>query len=67
MRAILTISALFLALVSFCQDFQDPNNDPDWSSLMQDPNVDFEEVKALFNEAWANREVTKGCGYKPFK
>ncbi|MEO0404902.1 MAG: hypothetical protein AAF193_08530, partial [Bacteroidota bacterium] len=67
MRVLLTFLALTIASTTFCQDFQDPNNDPDWSALMQDPNVNFEEVKALFNEAWVNREVTKGCGYKPFK
>ena len=45
----------------------DPNQDPDWSVLMQDPNVDFEELTQLFEDRWANREITKGCGYKPFK
>ena len=45
----------------------DFSGDPDWSALMQDPDVDFEELVQMFDELWADRPITKGCGYKPFK
>lgn len=40
---------------------------PDWVQLMQDPNSDFADTRAAFDAYWANRKVTKGAGWKPFK
>ena len=34
---------------------------------MQDPNVNFFELVAEFDAYWEGREITPGCGYKPFK
>lgn len=65
MRIFLLAATLMLAYPAFNQT--DPNNDPDWSLLMTDPNVNVDEVVALFNSRWEGREITPGCGYKPFK
>lgn len=65
MRFIFTWAALLLALNTFAQN--DPNNDPDWSLLITDPNVNVHEVVELFDSRWEGREITPGCGYKPFK
>jgi len=40
---------------------------PYWVEMMQDPEINFYEVRAAFNAYWDGREVTKGSGYKPFK
>lgn len=46
---------------------QSPDNDPDWSVLMQNPDISPSEVHEQFRNAWENRQVTPGCGWKPFK
>ncbi len=59
---------LLFVLIGFSAFSQyEPNNDPDWSLLMTDPEVDVNEVIELFNQHWEGREITPGCGYKPFK
>lgn len=40
---------------------------PDWVLKMQDPNADFADTRQAFEAYWANRQVTKGAGWKPFK
>ncbi len=40
---------------------------PYWIEMMQDPTADFNETVEAFNQYWDGREITKGCGYKPFK
>ena len=40
---------------------------PYWIEMMQDPDANFYETVDAFNQYWANREITPGCGYKPFK
>ena len=40
---------------------------PYWIDMMQDPSVNFFVVQRAFNIYWKNREITKGCGWKPFK
>ncbi|MDG2246050.1 MAG: hypothetical protein P8L71_06780, partial [Flavobacteriales bacterium] len=64
-------SVLFLAsvLVATTSLFAqtDPAEDPDWSVVMHDESMTFFEIQDLFTERWMNREVTPGCGWKPFK
>ena len=43
---------------------KDPANDPDWSTLMQDPDVKPAEIRNLFEERWEGRPRVKGSGYK---
>ncbi len=45
----------------------DTSEYPYWISMMQDPDVNFYQVQSAFNKYWENREITKGCGWKPFK
>jgi PKD repeat protein/photosystem II stability/assembly factor-like uncharacterized protein len=35
--------------------------------MMQDESVNFYDVQEAFNTYWQDREITRGCGYKPFK
>ena len=35
-------------------------------SLRDDPDANFYDIKAAFDAYWEGREITKGCGYKPF-
>lgn len=65
LRNLLSATCVLLALNVFSQTT--PSNDPDWSALMQDPSLSFEEVQAIFNEHWQGRAITPGCGWKPFK
>lgn len=64
-KLILVFAASFAAAALFAQS--NPNDDPDWSLLMTDPDVNVTEVVELFNQRWEGREVTPGSGYKPFK
>ena len=45
----------------------DTANYPYWIDMMQDPSVNFFVVQRAFNIYWKDREITKGCGWKPFK
>jgi PKD repeat protein len=64
---------LFLAASSFIFGQKVPvaKNDtasfPYWVSMMQDPNANFYATQRAFNLYWANRPITKGCGWKVFK
>ena len=60
---------LIISYVSFSQNSQanDTANIPYWIDMMQDESVNFYDVQRAFNLYWEGREVTKGCGYKPFK
>lgn len=40
---------------------------PYWIEMMQDPSANFYETVDAFNQYWEGREITRGCGYKPFK
>ncbi|NOY51814.1 MAG: hypothetical protein GXO88_14775 [Chlorobi bacterium] len=40
---------------------------PYWIDMMQDASANFYETVDAFNQYWDGREITKGCGYKPFK
>lgn len=39
----------------------------DWWDMMQDPNAQYEETVAAFEEYWNGRPITKGSGWKPFQ
>lgn len=39
----------------------------EWWNMMQDPQAQYEETVAAFEEYWAGRPVTKGSGWKPFQ
>jgi len=45
----------------------DTSNYPYWIEMMQDPGANFFETQKAFNLYWANRKITKGCGWKVFK
>ncbi|MDR0970478.1 MAG: T9SS type A sorting domain-containing protein [Lentimicrobiaceae bacterium] len=40
---------------------------PYWVEMMQDPNANFYQTVRAFNIYWEGREITRGCGYKPFR
>lgn len=65
------IRLLLTLLIAFCFSFTFASaqnfplsQDPDWSVLMQDPDVRPEEVRELFDSHWEGRERVKGSGYK---
>lgn len=39
---------------------------PYWVEMMENPASNYYETVKAFNLYWENREITKGCGYKPF-
>ena len=45
----------------------DTANYPYWIEMMQDPSANFFQTQRAFELFWENKEVTPGCGYKPFK
>ncbi len=46
---------------------KDTANFPYWIKMMKDPNANFFETQKAFEKYWDNKEITRGCGYKPFK
>jgi PKD repeat protein len=68
---------LFLLLtIFFYNGFTQDNNSanppdtadyPYWIEMMQDQNANFYQTVRAFNIYWEDREITKGCGWKPFK
>ena len=49
---------------NFTKDYA---SNPLWMDMMLDPNGNFFEIQKAFYTYWEGREITKGCGYKPFK
>jgi PKD repeat protein len=45
----------------------DTSKFPYWIEMMQDPSVNFFKVQRAFQTYWKDRQITKGCGWKPFK
>ncbi|MCD4679971.1 MAG: hypothetical protein K8S00_06250, partial [Bacteroidales bacterium] len=45
----------------------DTASNPYWIEMMQERDANFFEIQRAFNIYWENREITKGCGWKPFK
>jgi PKD repeat protein/photosystem II stability/assembly factor-like uncharacterized protein len=73
MKFILRI-ALILLFNSLANSFSkaqnrvtDTANVPIWIKMMKDPNANFYQTQRAFNLYWEHREITPGCGYKPFK
>ena len=70
-----TLIAVLIAAFSFSaftqanaqKNKKDYANHPYWIEMMQDPDANFYETVEAFNKYWENREITPGCGYKPFK
>ncbi len=69
---------LFLSAIAMLSSFSqlsaqqvtaqaDSSQYPYWISMMQDPNANFFQTQNAFTQYWANRPITKGCGWKPFK
>ncbi len=58
----LLLLAVFLPSFLFGQD-----NDSNWVHMMSDPNANFYEVQAAFNNYWKDKTIEKGKGYKAFK
>jgi PKD repeat protein len=65
---------VFLVLNSFACTYSigqnkanDTANVPIWIKMMKDPNANFYQTQRAFNLYWEHREITPGCGYKPFK
>lgn len=67
----LILITLFISVSLTAQNtnIQDLNysENPYWIEMMQDPSANFQETVEAFNQYWEGREITRGCGYKPFK
>lgn len=53
---------MMMAFVTFSQE-----TEPDWVELMKDGNHSVAELSEIHEAYWADKEITKGCGWKPFK
>ena len=49
------------------QPAADTSEFPYWIEMMQDPKANFFQTQRAFELYWEGREITKGCGWKPFK
>ncbi len=65
--AIILFGMIMFVQLSQAQETKDYKNYPYWSEMMQEPEANFAEVQKAFYTYWEGREITKGCGYKPFK
>ncbi len=71
-RSLLAFFVLILfAITGFSQGTAGSVNDtavnPYWIQMMQDPDANFFQTQRAFNLYWADRPVTRGCGWKVFK
>jgi hypothetical protein len=60
-RAKVLLAALILISL-----YSSAQNEP-WQEKMADPSVNIYEVKQSFEQAWLNKPIIKGKGYKQFK
>lgn len=74
MKNKILIIAAFLLIAAFSKvsaqtvgSPADTSQYPYWISMMQDPDANFYQIQSAFNTYWANRKITKGSGWKPFK
>ena len=62
---------IFISVVSYAQPAstleKDTSSFPYWIEMMRSQNANFFETQRAFYTYWENREITPGCGYKPFK
>jgi photosystem II stability/assembly factor-like uncharacterized protein len=64
----LLLAALMLPMMATAQSPEDLQPEHrDWVELMKDNDLTFDEIVQLHDEYWEGREITPGCGYKPFK
>ncbi len=65
MKTLKTTLATFLAIFAF---FPLSMNAQNWVNMMEDPNENFYNVQAEFEQYWSNRDRTeRGKGWKAFK
>ncbi|MCT4663689.1 MAG: T9SS type A sorting domain-containing protein [Flavobacteriales bacterium] len=66
---LLVTFSLLLSIESKAQKYSDTEykNNPHWIEMMSNPEANFYETQKAFKLYWEGREITKGCGYKPFK
>ena len=64
----LVLSFMFLFSVSlYAQKILSPAT-VDWTKMTDNnPEATFYQVQDDFEQHWAGKKITKGCGYKPFK
>lgn len=70
MKHLLTILAgvfFFFTLSANAQTEKEYREKPLWVNMMQDPEANFYETQKAFELYWEGREITRGCGWKPFK
>lgn len=71
LRAVLPAFFVLVALGAFSQNNQvstaDTSQYPYWIKMMQDPDANFFQTQRAFELYWKDREITRGCGWKPFK
>ncbi len=72
MKAILSILFLSIFFGTYTSQAQninniDPENNPIWIDMMQDPTANFFATQSAFEDYWRGRTRTKGDGWKVFK
>lgn len=71
--SILFLGGFLLHFISVAQQpdqqevVADTANYPYWIEMMQNPDVNFFQVQRAFDLYWADRPVTRSCGWKVFK
>ncbi|MDD5695016.1 MAG: PKD domain-containing protein, partial [Bacteroidales bacterium] len=63
----LFLTAAFVPYQESIAQQPDTASFPYWIEMMQDPAVNFYDVQRAFNTYWADRKITRGSGWKPFK
>ncbi|MEA3504051.1 MAG: PKD domain-containing protein [Bacteroidota bacterium] len=64
---IVAVLAFTITVSVTAQNTKDYKSTPYWIEMMQDPSANFFETQKAFNTYWKGREITRGCGWKPFK
>jgi photosystem II stability/assembly factor-like uncharacterized protein/PKD repeat protein len=68
----LLVMLLFAVSFSYAQNSSPTERNqssdyPEWIDMMQDPNANFFDIQQAFEDYYAQRERSKGDGWKPFK
>ena len=73
MRTTVSFFVFFFSQMMFSQGQpvrtlqEDTAHFPYWIDMMRNKEANFQETQKAFYTYWENREITPGCGYKPFK
>lgn len=70
MRIITSVSILLLFASHLSAQTIEQTSMPDnrdWVEMIKDGDVDYHTLVQMHDEYWADKEITKGCGWKPFK